>query len=161
MEIDSLWQLSVLLRAVGLGWALGLLYDLLRALRHRSPWPALAAALDGAYGLTLFWLIFLFALRVGGGELRLFLLAGLTLGAAVFFLLCSAPLRPLWDLWAKGLARLGRLMTAPLRLFRRLAKKFRQRTKKLFHFLRKCYIISYRKQYSRPARRRGRSHGRS
>ena len=43
MEIDSLLQLLVLLRALLLGWVLGLLYDLLRALRRRLSAEALYA----------------------------------------------------------------------------------------------------------------------
>lgn len=160
MQVDSLRQLSIALQAAGLGWALGLLYDLLRALRRRCRRKGIAAALDGLYALTLFFLVFFFALRVGGGELRLFLLAGLGLGALVFALLCSAPLRPLWDLWVEAGLRLAHFAAAPLRLLLTLAKNLRRRLKKLFHFLGKCYIMVYRKQYPRPRRRRGSSHGR-
>lgn len=161
MEVDSLRQLSILLQAVGLGWGLGLLYDLLRAARLRCRRAAIAAALDALYGLALFTLVFLFALRVGGGELRLFLLIGLGLGLLAFFLLCSAALRPLWALWVDAALRLWQLVTLPVHWLWRQMKIFLWRVKKLFHFLRKCYIISYRKQYSRLARRRRRSHGRS
>lgn len=159
MELDSLQQLRVLLSALGLGWTLGLIYDLLRALRLRCRRSFLADALDGLYAAVLFLLVFLFALRVAGGELRLFLLIGLGLGAVAFFLLCSAPLRPLWELWAEAALRLMSALTLPVRFALRQVKNFLRRLKKLFHFLRKCYIISNRKQRPRPQRRKGSSHG--
>ncbi len=162
MEIDSLQQLHILLRAVLLGWSLGLLYDLLRALRRRCRWSGLSAALDALYGLMLFLLVFLFALRVGGGELRVFLLAGLAVGLLLFFTLCSAALRPLWDLWVDAALRLLWLLGLPFRFLLRQLNFFRYRLKKLFHFFRRCYIILFCKQGGlRPIRRKGRSHDRS
>lgn len=162
MEIDSLAQLSILLRSVLLGWGLGLLYDLLRAIRRRAGNTWLPPALDALYGLMLFLLVFLFTLRVGGGELRVFLLAGLAVGLLCFFVLCSTALRPIWDLWVEAALRLLHLLTLPFRLFLRGLKIFRDRQKKGFHFFRKCYIILFRKQGGlRPARGKGRSHGRS
>lgn len=162
MEIDSLQQLHILLRSVLLGWGLGLLYDLLRALRRRCRQNALSATLDALYGLMLFLLVFLFTLQVGGGELRVFLLAGLALGLLLFFSLCSTPLRPIWDLWVDMALRFLRLLTLPLRLFLRYLKFSLHRLKKLFLFFRRCYIISFCKQGGlRPMRRKGRSHDRS
>lgn len=162
MEIDSLAQLRILLQALLLGWTLGLLYDLLGAVRRRLQGTLAAALLDGAYSLTLFLLVFSFALRAGGGELRVFLLAGLAVGMLFFFALCSAPLRPIWDLWVEAALRLLRLAVFPLRFLLGGLKYFLRRVKKLFHFFRKCYIIIFRKQGgSRSGRRKGRSHGRS
>ena len=162
MEVDSLGQLIILLRALGLGWALGLLYDLLRALRRsvKSPW--LSSVLDAFYGLLLFFLVFFFALRVGNGELRVYLLAGLAAGGLFFFLLCSAPLRPLWDLWVVALRQFFRLCALPVRFFLRQMKYFLQSLKKLFHFRRKYYIMKNCKRGGRrPEQGRGKFHGRS
>ena len=162
MEIDSLQQLHILLRSVLLGWSLGLLYDLLRALRRRCRQPWLRSTLDALYGLMLFLLVFLFTLRVGGGELRVFLLAGLAIGLLLFFALCSALLRPVWDLWVDTVLRFLRLLILPFRLLLRQLKIFLHRLKKFFHFFRRCYIILFCKQGGlRPIRRKGRSHGRS
>ena len=80
-----------------LGAALALLYDLLRAIRlRRRSSGALTAALDALYCAALALLPFLFALRIGGGELRLFMLLAGILGAVVYFTLCARLLRPLW-----------------------------------------------------------------
>ena len=55
-----------------LGVALGLWYDLLRALRRRWPWLTVLA--DGLYCLTVLTALLAFALDVGHGMLRLYAL---------------------------------------------------------------------------------------
>ena len=61
-----------------LGVALGLWYDLLRALRRRWPWLTVLA--DGLYCLTVLAALLAFALYVGHGMLRLYALLGAGLG---------------------------------------------------------------------------------
>ena len=87
----------------------------------------------------------LFALRLGGGELRLFMLLGTVLGAALYFLLPAAPLRPVWDFWADAAAETARLLLLPAALLRTLIKKLCKTAKKVFHFFRKCAKIKYYK----------------
>ena len=90
-------QAQGFLASLLLGAALALLYDLLRAIRlRRRTSNALTAALDALYCLLLAALSFLFALRVGGGELRLFMLFSALAGAIAYFALLAPLLRPLW-----------------------------------------------------------------
>ena len=84
-----------------LGFSLALLYDLLRAVRLRRRERALlTGALDALYCVIFALLVFLFSMRVGGGELRLYMILAALLGALFYFSLCARLLRPLWDLWA-------------------------------------------------------------
>ena len=46
-------------------------------------------------GFLLLW----FALRIGQGELRLYMLTGVALGALLYSLTLPPLLRPLWDFW--------------------------------------------------------------
>ena len=84
MENHVSQQLSAYLTAAALGAASAMFYDLLRAVRlRRRRNRRLTGALDAVYiagqGLLLLW----FALRIGQGELRLYMLTGMALGFAV------------------------------------------------------------------------------
>ena len=122
MAINSLLQLSLSLQAVLLGWAMGLLYDLLRALRLRCKKAFAASALDVLYGLSVLILLFFFALRVSGGELRVYQLLCFLGGLVFFFAACSVLLRPLWEFWADVLLDFVALCLLPFRFLHRLAK---------------------------------------
>lgn len=74
MELPVLLQLQELLWALALGAGLGLLYDLLRPLRH-GQWRT--ALTDALYALLLLIALMLFALYAGRGRLRLFALAAM------------------------------------------------------------------------------------
>ena len=93
-------QLAGYLTAAVLGLAAGAVYDLLRVVRlRRRRSRRLTHALDclfvAALALTALW----FALRVGQGELRLFMLSAMALGALVYALALSPLFLPLWDFW--------------------------------------------------------------
>ena len=75
-------QARCFLASLLLGFILSLLYDLLRAVRlRRAARRRLTGALDALYCALAALLTFLFALRVGGGELRLYMLFAALLGA--------------------------------------------------------------------------------
>lgn len=132
-------QLGQLGAAVALGAAGGLVYDLLRAARlidRHDSW--LTHLLDGLFALTLgagaLWL----GLVVGGGELRLYMLTGMALGAVLWFCLPSRLLRPVWDFWIAALLALCRLLWIPFAFMGRCLKKLAALAKKGFSFLEKC-----------------------
>ena len=158
MEIDSLLQLTLSLQAALLGWGLGLLYDLLQTVRRQCR-GFLAVALDVLYGLAVPAALFFFALRVTGGELRIYHLLCFAGGLILFLVFCSAPLRPIWDFWADALLRFGRFCLLPLRFLRHLVKKIAFYLKKLFHFQKKYYIIIRRKRRSPPGKQRRKPYG--
>ncbi|MBQ9459787.1 MAG: hypothetical protein IJU66_07645 [Oscillospiraceae bacterium] len=148
-------QARTLAASVLLGMALALLYDLLRALRlRRRKDRAFTGALDAAYCLALALSGLAFALRLGGGELRLYTLLAASAGAAVFFALLSPLLRPLWDFWARTLFELLRLLRLPLRAARRAQRKLHKTVKRYFLFYRRSYIIHSYRSYALRARRR-------
>ena len=85
--------------------------------------------------------VFLFALRRGEGELRLYMLLAMALGAIFYFAALSTLLRPLWDFWASAAAAFLALLWKPLAIAAKGGKKFLIYIKKLFHFLCKCVTI--------------------
>ena len=141
MGVDLLDQALTFLGAAGLGTALGLVYDLFRILRRRVRLPLLGSALD-----LLFWALvtaglFLYAIAAGGGQLRIYMVLALFLGAVVYFLALSRPALFLAGLVADGIAFLWKLCTFPLVLLEHVSKKIEKVAKKHFHYGRRWYNI--------------------
>lgn len=135
-------QLQQLGAAAALGAAGGLLYDVLRAARLLDRRDRrLTHIMDALFVVLLGGGVLWLALVVGGGELRLYMVSGVLLGAVVWFGLFSALLRPVWDLWAAALGETGRLLWRPLALAGRLAKKWAAAAKKGFSFWKKCVTM--------------------
>lgn len=146
-------QLQQLGASVALGAAGGLVYDVLRAARLLDRRDRrLTHLLDGLFvallGAGALWL----ALVVGEGELRLYMVTGVLLGAVLWFFLLSALLRPVWDFWASALLETGRLLGRPIRFAARQAKKAALATKKGFSFCRKCATMKVEAWRSRRAK---------
>ena len=146
-------QLQQLGAAVALGAAGGLVYDVLRAARlldrrDRLLTHLLDALFVALLGAGVLWL----ALVVGEGELRLYMVTGMALGAVLWFYLFSRLLRPVWDFWAAALVAVCRLVGLPFVFLWRAAKKLVESVKKGFSFLRGCAIIrveAWRKRHDR------------
>lgn len=142
-------QLGALGTAVALGAAGGFIYDLLRAARlidrrdHR-----LTHLLDGLFAVLLGGGILWLALVVGGGELRLYMTAGILLGAALWFCLPSRLLRPVWDFWTAALVAAGRILWIPFAYLGRQVKKLTAAIKKCFSFLVKWVTIRSGRRHS-------------
>ena len=146
-------QALTLAAAVLLGAALALLYDLLRALRlRRRGSRALTAVLDTLYVAALAVSGLAFALRLGGGELRLYAIVFGLCGAWAYGALLSPVLRPLWNFWARTLFELLRLARAPFRALARWRRNLHKICKRLFLFYRRSYIIGSYGRYARRAR---------
>lgn len=128
-------QLRLLLLSSLLGAALAAVYDMLRAVRPRRT-GLVTQALDGVCVALSALTLAAFGMREGGGEVRLYALLHGALGAALYFLLLSPLLRPLWAFWAGSAARLVQLLWLPAAFLGRCAKKLCKSAKKLFHFLR-------------------------
>lgn len=155
MGTDLSAQAFSLLQAILLGAAYALLYDGLRAMRLlRRTHRAFTSLLDALYSLTLAVTLFAFALRVGNGELRLYMFFAILLGAVLSFSLLSPFLRPLWDFWAATLFDLARLLTLPLRTAKKYYGKLHKLAKKLFLFYRHTLIIENYRWSARRARHR-------
>lgn len=121
--------------AAALGLALGIIYDLCRAVRREAGRPVVTLAADLLFALAFFLSLLLTAIYTRG--LRLYQCLGIALGAAVYFLTVSPALVRLW--------RHG------LRLLRRLAGRVRAASKKIVEFFRKITkkLFSTREKWSR------------
>lgn len=139
MENHVVQQLCLLGLSVLLGAGGALLYDIIRTavrLRRRARnW--LTHLADGLYAIAMLAVLAVFTRRYGGGELRLFMVLGILGGAALYFLLPAALLRPLWEFWAETVAQTLHLLCVPAALIGKLMKKFYRRAKKDFLFYRK------------------------
>lgn len=120
-------QVLLFLRSIGLGMCLGLLYDLLGALRGLGGklWVGL---LDAIFCLTAAVSVIFFVLA-GEGELRLFMALGILGGAVLFWCLLGEILRPVWSFWLS-------LALLPVRAAERFFKKCGRAGKKVFSFSR-------------------------
>ena len=124
-------QARCFLASLLLGFSLSLLYDLLRAVRlRRATKRRFTSALDLLYCAAFALLTFLFALRIGGGELRLYMLCSALFGAVSYFTLCARLFRPLWAFWAEVLFSFARLAAAPLRWLQKVYGKLAKLCKK-------------------------------
>lgn len=163
MENHVVQQLCLLGLSALLGGGGALLYDILRTavrLRHRAR-TALTHLADGLYAVLMLAVLAVFMRRWGGGELRLFMVLGILGGAAFYFLLPAALLRPLWDFWAQTADETLRLLCLPAALLGKLAKKVFRVAKKDFLFYRKyAKIKRYKWDFILIRRRMGSKGGR-
>lgn len=127
-------QLLLFLRSAGLGMCLGLLYDLLGALR-RLGGKLWGGVLDVAFCLTAAVSVLFFVLA-GDGELRIFIALGILGGAVLFWCLLGGILRPVWAFWLD-------LILLPVHLIQKFLKKCGQTGKKVFSFCRKWFTIKF------------------
>ena len=127
-------QMLLFLRAIGLGLCLGLLYDVLGALR-RLGGKLWGGVLDAAFCLTAAVAVLFFVLA-GDGELRIFVAVGVLGGAVLFWCLLGPLLRPVWTFWLE-------LALLPARLAGEFLKKCEQKTKKVFSFWGNWFTIKF------------------
>lgn len=127
-------QLALFLQSIALGAVLGLIYDLLSALRSLGGrlW---GGVLDALFCLAAACAVFLFVMA-GDGELRIFIALGIVGGAILFRFLLGGLLRPIWRFWLE-------LILLPAALVIKFLKKCRQKTKKLFSFWQKWVTMKF------------------
>ena len=114
IALSPLLQAQTFLLCLALGGGLGLLYDLLRLPRVHLPFRPLGGLLDLLFWLSVCLTLFLIATFLENGQVRLYTLAALTLGAGWYFLLLSPLLRRLLDLVTRPFLRLSFILLAPL-----------------------------------------------
>ena len=136
MELPLRLQALQLAAAFALGAALGVVYDLLRALRRRV--PALTAAADALFCLLLLVGLLALALYAGGGLLRLFFFPGIALGAWAYFRTLGRLLLPAFSWVFSAIGRVFHLILAPGKNF---LKKCRIFFKKSFASVKKWFTI--------------------
>lgn len=145
MEISLALQTVVFLKAVLLGAALGLSYDVLRALRRTLRAGVGATALcDSLFWLLAVCALFVFVLTAAQGEGRGYILLGGAFGGSLYFLTCSPPVlavlsavvgcvkqfvETILDLAKKAGAKMEKLKNMD-----KAHKKIKEISKKYFHF---------------------------
>lgn len=97
MYISIADQTVIFLQAILFGAAVGIYYDLLRAVRRRLN-GLLTALLDGIFWLAVIVAFALFVLLIADGEGRSYVLVGLTGGLLLYFLTLSPPVLALLDI---------------------------------------------------------------
>ena len=124
MENHVSQQLTAYLTAALLGAASAMVYDLLRTVRlRRRRDRRLTGLADGLYITVLGLLLLWFTLRIGEGELRLYMLTGVALGAVLYGLTLPPLLRPLWEFWLDAAVQFCRLLCCPAVIAVRWLKK--------------------------------------
>ena len=97
MTLSPAAQAHALALSLAAGAGLGLFYDLLRPLRLSPLSRWLAALTDLLFWLAAAGVLFACALALGDGRVRLYMAAGLAVGAVLYFRLVSPALRRLLD----------------------------------------------------------------
>ena len=127
--------------ALVMGAAVGLLYDAFRILRVRVRLPLLGGVLDLLFWLVVTVALFVYTTTAGSGEVRLYIVAAVLLGAAAYFWLLSRWFLKLGYRLADLVGVLWRVLTLPVVFLLRLCKKIGKTAKKSFHYRRKWYRI--------------------
>lgn len=141
MEISVAQQAASFAGAILLGFAVGVVYDLLRLFRVRLPIPFLGPVLDLLFWVVAVAALFLYATGATGGRMRIYVLLSVFGGAVVYFVTLSAWILSLGNLIADGAALLGRLMKMPFRFLYFCAKKIEKNLKNLFLYRKKWFKI--------------------
>ena len=150
MENYAAAQLLNLSCAAISGLAAGVFYDLLRAVRLRRRHNLLLThLLDGLYALFLGAVALYLTLRVGRGELRLYLVFGVLGGALLWFSLLADFFRPLWDWWLDTVRAFGIFLWKPVAFLLGFVQKIWYLAKKGFLFCRK-YATMTLSRWRRP-----------
>ena len=105
MEIEIGEQAAVLLLSLLMGLLMGIAYDMLRPLRRHL--NRLGAVLcDLVFSITVFALVFSFAMGAGSGRVGQWELFGMLLGFLLYIYLLSPVFMPVFALWAELAAKL-------------------------------------------------------
>ncbi|MFR8452323.1 MAG: spore cortex biosynthesis protein YabQ [Oscillospiraceae bacterium] len=94
MSLHPLAQLGQVALALGLGAALGLLFDVLRVPRRHARRAFLRAVLDAVFCLAVGLTVFAFGMAAGSGQVRLFMFLAIAAGWTGYFAWVSGQVLP-------------------------------------------------------------------
>ncbi|WP_084234029.1 spore cortex biosynthesis protein YabQ [Papillibacter cinnamivorans] len=134
-------QLTQFVNSILLGFAVGILYDLLRALRARRASAFLTALLDILFWLLAAGALFGFAMQVGFGELRIFMAAGAAGGGVIYFCSMSRFFFRFFVFGVDLLVKFLKIVLFPIHMLKILLKKGAENAKNIFLYYRKWYKI--------------------
>ena len=132
------YQLAVSLYSMALGVGFGLYYDFIKALRIRTRAFWLLFLCDVIFWVPVGLALFTFGMSEGRGELRIYMLAFVCLGAVIYAYTLSRFWLRLCTLLTRGLSKLLTLCLYP---FKTTAKMIIFCIKKLFSFSKKWFTI--------------------
>lgn len=127
-------QFTIFAASLGLGFLLGILYDVLRALRLSITKSRVALVIFDVLYFVLFGIItFLFILALNKGEIRFYIIVGEMIGAVFYYISFGIAVIKITDkavaLLHKLYAFIFRIISAPFRLikwlFSRIIKKWK------------------------------------
>ena len=127
MENSTRLQLMQAVVFFSAGIAIGLVYDVCRAIRRCSG-PVMQSAVDALFVFGSAVALYILGMWMGHGQLRLFMVGCLSLGAAVYSSLFSSTLVPVFCVGMRGFRRAMRIIETPLIR----VKIFLKNRKKLF-----------------------------
>ena len=104
MSLHPLAQLGQLALALGLGAALGLLFDVLRVPRRHARRACTRAVLDTVFCLTVGLVVFAFGMAAGSGQVRLFMFLAIAAGWTGYFAWVSGQVLPPLEKFARRCA---------------------------------------------------------
>ena len=123
MELYIRLQVQTIAAAFAMGCAAALLYDLMRTLRLARRRRTMTHLTDLVYVLAVGWAFLQFALAIGQGELRLYVLPCAALGAIFSWRVLVPFFRPIWQFWLGAAVYMGRLLWQPVRMLLHFCKK--------------------------------------
>ena len=97
MSLHPLAQLGQVALALGLGAALGLLFDVLRVPRRHVRRAFLRAVLDAVFCLAVGLTVFAFGMAAGSGQVRLFMFLAIAAGWTGYFAWVSGQVCRRWS----------------------------------------------------------------
>lgn len=121
MSLHPLAQLGQVALALGLGAALGLLFDVLRVPRRHARRAFLRAVLDAVFCLAVGLTVFAFGMAAGSGQVRLFMFLAIAAGWTGYFAWVSGQVLPPLEQFSRRCAQKRANLPPP---DRNLQKKF-------------------------------------
>lgn len=130
-------QLSIFLSSLGVGFILGVLYDILRGIRLSvSKNKVLVVVFDLIYFLLLAFITFIFILAANKGEIRFYIILGEIIGLVFYYVSFGIAAIKITDkiigLLRQFYSFSFRVLSAPFRLMKRLFLSLKEKIKKKF-----------------------------
>lgn len=128
-------QLSIFLSSLGVGFILGVLYDILRGIRLSvSKSKVLVVVFDLIYFLLLAFITFIFILAANKGEIRFYIILGEIIGLVFYYVSFGIAAIKITDKIIGLLRRFYsfsfRVLSAPFRLMKRFFLSLKEKIKK-------------------------------